>query len=99
MIEARQRFENIQARRFPEVIHFGRFAVLDRQPAITRQTLKHFAQGGASHANQFRKFTFSGKDRSRSKTVIPDTFNDVLFSETRRALRLNDHSEISITQL
>ncbi len=30
--------------------------------------------------------------------VIPDTFNNVLFRETRRALRLNDHSEISITQ-
>jgi hypothetical protein len=25
--------------------------------------------------------------------------NDVLFRETRRALRLNDHSKISITQL
>jgi len=37
------------------------------------------------------------QDRSRWKAIIPDTFNDVLFRETRRALRLYDHREISIT--
>ena len=29
--------------------------------------------------------------------VIPDALNDILFRETRRALRLNDHNNISIT--
>ncbi len=42
VVETRQRFKNIQTRRFPEVIHFGRFAVLDRQPAIAGQSLQHF---------------------------------------------------------
>jgi hypothetical protein len=70
--------------------------VLDRQPSITRQSLKHFTQRGASDANQFREFAFSRKNGPCREAIIPDAFNDVLF---RRALRLNDHSEISITQL
>ena len=99
MIETRQRFKNVQPGGFPEVVHFCWLAVLDRQPAIARQSLKHFTQRGASDANQFREFAFSRKNGPRRETIIPDAFNDVLFRETRRALRLNDHSEISITQL
>jgi hypothetical protein len=30
------------------------------------------------------------------ETIIPDAFNDVLFRETRRALRLNDHSRFPL---
>ena len=99
MVKTRQRFKNVQPGRFPEVVHFRRLTVLDRQPAIARQPLKHFTQRGASDANQFREFAFSRKNGPRRETIIPDAFNDVLFRETRRALRLNDHSEISITQL
>jgi hypothetical protein len=43
VIEARQRFKNIQPGGFPEVIHLRRFAVLNGQPAISRQTLQYFA--------------------------------------------------------
>ena len=59
VIETRQRFQNIQPGRFPEVIHFSGFAMLYRQPAIARQTLEHFSQRGTGDANQFREFAFS----------------------------------------
>ncbi len=98
VIEARQGFEDIQPGGFPEVVHFGGFTMLNGQPAVTGQALQHFAQGGAGDTDQLRKLAFSGENRSRREAVIPDTLNDVLFRETRRALRLNDHSKISITQ-
>ena len=97
VIEARQRFENIQPGGLPEVIHFGGLAMLNGQPAVTRQTLQHFAQSGAGDTDQLRKLAFSGENRSRWEAVIPDALNDILFRETRRALRLNDHNNISIT--
>ena len=98
VIEARQRFEDIQAGGFPKVIHFSGLTMLNGQPAVTGQTLQYFAQGCAGDTDQLRKLAFSGENRSGREAVIPDTLNDVLFRETRRALRLNDHSKISITQ-
>ena len=49
--------------------------------------------------NVVRVTPISSESSPRRETVIPDTFNDVFFRETRRALRLYNHSEISIIQL
>ena len=43
MIKTRERFKNIQPGRFPEIVHLCRFAVLNRQPAVSRQALQYFA--------------------------------------------------------
>jgi len=91
VIQTCQRFQNIQTGGFPEIVHFCRFAMLDSEPAIPGKSLQHFTQCGTSDANQFRELAFSRKNRPRRKATIPDTFDDVLFRETRRALRLNDH--------
>ena len=42
VIETRQRFKNIQSGGFPEIIHLRRFAMLNGQPTVSRQTLQHF---------------------------------------------------------
>ncbi len=92
MVKPGQGFQNTQPGSFPKIVHLSRFAMLNGQPAIARQALKHFSQRGAGNANQFGELTLCRQDRTRSKTIIPDTFNNILFSETRRALRFNDHS-------
>lgn len=70
VIEARQRFEDIQAGGFPKVIHFSGLTMLNGQPAVTGQTLQYFAQGCAGDTDQLRKLAFSGENRSRREAVI-----------------------------
>lgn len=46
---------------FPVVAHTGRHTLPDVQPAVARQPLEGFPQGGAGHAQLQRELTFSGQ--------------------------------------
>ena len=52
LIQTSQRLQNIEAGGFPEIIHLGWLAMLYGQPAITGQSLQHFAQGRPRHPDQ-----------------------------------------------
>lgn len=91
LIQTGQSFQDVETRGLPEIVHLGRFAMLDGEPAITGQTLQHFAQGSTSHPDQLGQLALGRQYGSWRKAIVPDGLDDVFLGKPCRALRFYDH--------